>query len=77
MHVTIDSLNRGYGFKNEQGLDELKTKSFIEDVGRNDWGRVDNRVYGRLVDEVDCPLDDWSMFYCRASTPIEKTLKGI
>lgn len=30
-----------------------------------------------LVSYKDRPLDDWSMFYCGASTPIEKNLRGI
>jgi len=30
-----------------------------------------------LVHDKDKPLGDWAMFYCGASTPIEKILKGI
>ena len=30
-----------------------------------------------LINDAERPLDDWSVFYCGGSTPVEKTLKGI
>lgn len=30
-----------------------------------------------LINDKEKPLEDWSMFYCGASTPIHKILKSI
>ena len=35
------------------------------------------RYMKKMVNDIDRPLDDWSMFYCGNSTPIVKCLRDI
>jgi hypothetical protein len=35
------------------------------------------RYMKNMVNDIECPLADWSMFYCGTSTPIVKSLRDI
>ena len=61
MRLSVESHFKSDASKKESMIGDESTIKYMEN----------------LVNNAERPLDDWSMFYCGASTPIEKTLRSM
>ena len=61
MRLSVESHFKSDASKKESMIGDQSTIKYMEN----------------LVNNTERPLDDWSMFYCGGSTPIEKTLRSM